>query len=204
MLEILNARVSWLNDNGIEFAQELSEFKHWCLCVADIDEPTTYLEIGSRNGGSLYVAAGFLPRNSRVIAIDLPGGAWGQDDSQANLEFVAQRLRDEGYQVDLIFGDSKSPVVKERLLTLLAEERLRCVFIDGDHTEAGVQSDWNTVIPLMHAKGLIALHDISVRSDTPDVEVGMFWKNLQKNFATIDIVYRYGIGIANLDASLRK
>jgi cephalosporin hydroxylase len=204
MLEILNDRVSWLNSNGIEIAQELSEFKHWCLCLADISEPTTYLEIGSRNGGSLYVAAGFLPRNSRIIAIDLPGGAWGHADSQNNLEVVAQKLRVEGYKVNLIYGDSQEPSIKQNLLTYLAGERLRGVFIDGDHTEAGVQSDWNTVVPLMHAKGLIALHDIAVRSDTPDVEVGRFWKNLQRNFATVDVIYRYGIGIAHLDESLRK
>ena len=204
MQKTLTERIQWLVANNIEFAQERAEFKHWCLCLTEIESPAVYLEIGARNGGSLYVAAGFMPPRSTIIAIDLPGGPWGDTASESNLRRVAKRLVNENYDVHLILAKSSDPQTVEQLDSILQGRKVAAAFIDGDHSELGVKSDWTTVLALIDKRGLIGVHDIAIRSDTPEVEVGNFWNSLSKDFSTIEIIYRYGLGIAHLDANLRK
>jgi hypothetical protein len=47
---------------------------------------TSYLEVGSKFGGSLWRAANALPKGSRIVSVDLPGGTKAWKESEASLK----------------------------------------------------------------------------------------------------------------------
>src|SRR4030095_14222985 len=69
----------------------------------------SYLEIGSKFGGSLWKIANAMPAGSRVVSIDLPWVDGSFKDSQPWLEKCVSRLQDMGYITDLLIGDSHLP-----------------------------------------------------------------------------------------------
>jgi hypothetical protein len=62
---------------------------------------------------------------------------------------------------------------------LLQDGPLDFLFIDGDHTYAGVKHDYNHYAPLVRAGGVIAFHDILRLESKPQLEVWRFWQELR-------------------------
>lgn len=131
------------------------------------------LEIGSKDGGSLLRLAHAMPKYSRVVAVDLPGGEGGSKDSEAKLKAVAEQLIGEGYQVEIIWGDSTDPKVVEKVK---AHAPFDVAFIDGNHTLPYLEKDWENYGPLAR---IVAFHDIAwFRGSTwPGVRMAVpeFW-----------------------------
>ena len=180
---------------SVEFPQDEMEFYIFCQQIANITNKTSiYLEIGSRQGGSLYVASGFLPKGSTIISIDLPNARWGMQNSEIRLNTVCNELDNEGYNVHKILADSTSAKAKQRLATLLKNDYIDVLFIDGDHTIDVVTSDWNTYSPMVR-NGIIAFHDIVHSNDETGVEVGQLWSSLRTKYKYLEIVFVHGIGV---------
>lgn len=195
-LEILQKRLQRLTDLGVPFPQHAGEFLVLCQQLSNQNaKPSAYLEIGSRHGGSLYAASGFLATGSLIIAVDLPGAAWGIPGSEQKLDVVCGLLESEGYCVNKILADSSSVEAQKGVRDVLCGRYLDAVFIDADHTLSGVTSDWNTYGPLVRTNGIVAFHDILISPDTPNVEVGYLWADLRKTHSYLEVVFQYGIGI---------
>jgi cephalosporin hydroxylase len=64
-------------------------------------------------------------------------------------------------QVDIIKGDSHHESAKYEVLSRLQGEPLDFLFLDGDHTLAGVTSDYQMYAPLVRGRGWIRFHDIT-------------------------------------------
>ena len=155
----------------------------------------SYLEIGSRDGDTFHAVMSALPKGSRGVAVDLPGGAWGRD-SKANLTAAVEDLRANGYRVGLIFGDSTSQQVIDRVALVNYD----AILIDGDHQYNGVKADYDNYAHM--AAKLVAFHDIAghgvtqKRSGLP-VEVPRFWDEIKQenSLEIIDCNSKMGIGV---------
>lgn len=193
---IFDKRLKSLEKMRVPLPQNHHEFLVFCQQLSIMNtNPAIYLEIGSRHGGSLYVASRFLPKGSTVISIDLPNSAWGIPNSELTLKKVCNKLIAEGYDVYQILADSQSLNTKKRVLAILNNRNLDALFIDGDHTSKAVTSDWNNYSSLVKQNGIIAFHDIAHYADDTGVEVGQIWSELVKSHFYLEVIFEHGIGI---------
>ncbi|HLT58947.1 MAG: class I SAM-dependent methyltransferase [Limnochordales bacterium] len=146
-------------------------------------QPRAMLEIGTANGGSLFLFCRVLPPGARIISIDLPGGAFGggYDESREPL-YRAFAL--PGQELHLIRADSHQPATRRQAAALLQGKPLDFLFIDGDHTYSGVQADFEMYSPLVRREGLVAFHDIVVVP--PHIAVGVdvhtYWQRIRSHY----------------------
>ena len=127
--------------------------------ISSIKDKKIYVEIGSRYGGSLLYFGRLMPKNSKLIAIDLPNGPWGRVNSEISLKNVADTLNSDGYNVDVIFGDSKSKETEDNLISSLNGQQIDILFIDGDHSLLGISSDINIYTKYVKQGGIVIFHD---------------------------------------------
>lgn len=156
---------------------------------------TSYLEIGARHGDTFHYLVSRMPKGSRAVAVDLPGGAWGKESSVHSLQAAAADLRAKGYDITVILGDSTSIEVIRQVEALAPYE---AALIDGDHRFEGVHADWLAYGGL--AK-VVAFHDIvgdGQRHGDNMVEVPRFWQEVKKGRHTMEFLAqgsKMGIGV---------
>lgn len=158
--------------------------------------PKTILEIGTCNGGTFFIWANLA--SNLAITCDLN----------------KSKIRDELYhsfpppdskcKVIPLAGDSHDQQFLETVKNILDGNQVDFLFIDGDHTEEGVRSDYNMYSPLVRSGGIIAFHDILEKQPIPSNQVFYFWDEIKKSTKTEEFVkdYRqtgYGIGIIRVD-----
>ena len=135
--------------------QDLNELAEFVKFVRE-QNVRSYLEIGSKYGGSLWHVARAMPRGSRIVSVDQPHmSAFKRPVSQPYLEGVVKELKNGGYDATLILGDSTSEKVVSMVRSLAPFD---LCLIDANHAEEYVRSDWVNYGPL--AK-MVAFHDIS-------------------------------------------
>ena len=162
----------------VKVAQDASEFDKFCkLMIAE--HVRSYLEIGSWKGGSIRIAAKSLPKGSRIVSVD--------DMGRPKLQMVLNELRQAGYDVHLILGDSIDP---KTVAAARALGPYDAVFIDGDHALNYVTSDWKHYGSIGR---IIGFHDIA--RDLPakgrfgPCQVSSFWNQLDKTrYRTEEII----------------
>lgn len=157
--------------------------------------PRNVLEIGSDLGGTFCIWSQLA--RGRKISVDIPAGPFGRPEARE----ARGRMASFASGCHLIDTDSHSPDSLARVRELLAGEALDFLFIDGDHTEAGVRRDWEVYAPLVRPGGLVAFHDVN---DTPrhreaGCMVGPFWASLEADKTTISSGADWGgIGLVRL------
>lgn len=141
----------------------------------------SFLEIGSKFGGSLYRIAKRLPAGSRIVSVDLPRGtrAWAQ--SEPELKATVQRLQMQGYDTHLIWGDSTAAEVIAKVGNLGPFD---ACFVDANHTLPYLQKDWANYGPMCR---LVAFHDIAWKrapewSEGVRIDAGPFWEDLKTGY----------------------
>lgn len=157
--------------------------------------PRTILEIGTCNGGSLFIWANLA--TELVVTCDLN----------------KSKIRDELYRrfpppssdcrVVSLMGDSHSPSFFEKVKNTLDGRLVDFLFIDGDHSEAGVESDFNMYRELVRPGGIIAFHDIVQKQPTPNNQVYYFWERIKGLYRVEEFVRNkeqvgFGIGIIHV------
>ena len=117
----------------------------------------SYLEIGSKFGGSLWRVANALPPGSRIVSVDMPGGTKLWKESEASLKACIAELCAIGYDAHVIWGDSTDPAVI-RAVTELGP--FDACFIDGNHTRPYLNQDFANYAMLCRVAGFpdIAWH----------------------------------------------
>lgn len=182
----------------IDFPQRDWEFRPLMGCVAAM-QPRNLVEVGTREGGSLFMLSRTLPPGATIISVDLPGRAWGYGSSGAKKRQVAERLRSDGFAVHLVERDSAKPETAEEVKRLLDGDLIEALFLDGDHTFAGVLADFRNYQPLMKADAPIIFHDIVQSPHTPQVEVHYLWRVLKALAPHIEFIENdkaaWGIGL---------
>jgi cephalosporin hydroxylase len=165
--------------------------------VIERRQPRVIIEIGTRSGGTLFAWVRASRAADLVISIDLPdgrfGGGYDQRRSRLYAAFAADR---PGTRMVMIRADSHAASTLEATRQILAGRAVDFLFIDGDHTYAGVQSDVEQYGALVAPGGMIALHDI--RTTGREREVSAFWEDYKRTHECEEIAYRpahLGIGI---------
>lgn len=157
--------------NNIEIA--------WFIDILKRENVRSYLEIGSKFGGSLWRVANSLPNGSRIVAVDLPQGDGSFKESQPHLEHCRDELAQRGYDMHLILADSTAPQCVSSVKALAPFD---AVFIDGGHDLETIESDWDNYGPLGR---IVAFHDINWKQrptkKTP-IEVPEFWNEIKVRF----------------------
>jgi predicted O-methyltransferase YrrM len=157
----------------------------------------SYLEIGSKNGGSFWRMATSLAPGSRVVSVDLPHGDASFKESQPHLEACVKELASRGYDAHLRLGDSTDPKIVADVAKLAPFD---LCFIDANHTEPFVRQDWANYGPLAR---IVAFHDIGwIPRPEPTkkmpIEAPKVWQEIKRGFRHHEIRYcprDNGIGI---------
>lgn len=141
---------------------------------------SSYLEIGSKFGGSLKRVAYAMPIGSRVVSVDLPKGTRAWVQSEPSLRGVIDSLKKDGYEAHLIWGNSQDSKVIEQVRRFGPYD---CILIDADHRLPGVTADWDNYASM---GTMIAFHDIAwhrapewvgTRIDVPEL-----WNSIKDKF----------------------
>jgi predicted O-methyltransferase YrrM len=140
----------------------------------------SYLEIGSKFGGSLARIAERLPTGSRIVSVDMPLGTRAWPQSSAELKAVIARLRLAGHDANVIWGDSTAERVIEQVRTLGPFD---ACFIDANHTLPFVEKDWANYGPMAR---IVAFHDIAWHR-APEwvgtrIDVPQFWDRIKGDY----------------------
>jgi predicted O-methyltransferase YrrM len=161
-----------LQQNEEEFAEFLSLIRS--------EKVGSYLEIGSKHGGTWWRATNQMPVGSRTVSVDLPQGDGSFKASRPNLEECYRELK-KRFDAYLFLGDSTDAEIVEKV-SLLGPFDL--VFIDANHTEPFVRRDWANYGKLGK---IVAFHDIGwiprpEPSKKMPIEVPKVWNELKSSF----------------------
>jgi predicted O-methyltransferase YrrM len=93
----------------------------------------------------------------------------------------------------------------EEVKKILPPGGLDFLFIDGDHTLAGVRSDYEMYSPLVKPGGAIIFHDIAVHRPEFDCHVDELWNQIKQGRKYWEFVEEppqgmYGIGVILAEA----
>jgi predicted O-methyltransferase YrrM len=149
----------------------------WFAALLAREGVRSYLEIGSKFGGSLEQAAKALPAGSRIVSVDLPNGA---AETRPHLQACVASLRGAGYDSHLILGDSTAP---EIIASAAALGPYDACFIDANHTLPYVTKDWENYGPMAR---IVAFHDIAFvqkpEGRYKGIEVPQFWESIKGGY----------------------
>jgi hypothetical protein len=136
------------------------------------------LEIGSAAGQSLRYLSASLSPGAIIRSVDLgefpaEAGQFAGVKCESALRGTINELCNNGFDADVFIGDSHSPDAREWAKAKGPPGgKYDLVFIDGDHTYAGVRQDYETFASMGQ---LVALHDIV----NPGCEVPKLWQELK-------------------------
>lgn len=154
-------------------------------------QPVAVLEVGTHQGGSLYHWLRNAAPGSTIVSID----------DYAHPEVDRRSLYPDwtpaGVTLHALAGDSHD----SRTVAVAMEwAPYDWVFIDGDHSYAGVKADWENYGAMCQPGGVVCFHDITPAAGD-DIAVPKLWKQLRRQYRTDQIVggaQGGGIGIVHI------
>lgn len=145
---------------------------------------TSYLEVGTAEGNSLYVLANAMPKGSEITYID-----WAEKHTEGPRNAILGQLTD--YKITPIHGDSNDYSTMHRVKT--ASD---VVLIDAGHDDFNVALD--AIFYGQFASKFIIFHDIQL----PDVNRAFEWYCRQrpecKNYRIVNSTH-FGYGIIEVN-----
>ncbi len=152
----------------VQYRSEIMRLAHAVKAL----QPRTILEIGTYQGGTLFIWAQLASR--LAISCDL-----------SDMRYSGQLYRrfpppGSDCRIELLSGDSHTQDFYQRVVRVLGGEKVDFLFIDGDHTEPGVTVDYLLYKDLVRPGGIIAFHDIVENQPVACNQVYGFWQKLKR------------------------
>jgi len=168
----------------LQVRNEISEL----LKILNKIKPETVLEIGTYNGGTLFLFSRTASENAIIISIDLPSGypLWRK------LLYKSFALPKQ--KIYLLRMDSHREETLKKVKAILSGRRLDFLFIDGDHAYEGVKRDFEMYSELVKEGGIIALHDIVPGPEESVGGVPLFWREIKGQYNSKEIVKDWNQG----------
>jgi len=169
------------------------------LKILEFNKPQTILEIGTSNGGSLYLFCKVATSDATIISIDLSDGEFGGElYPNWKIPFY-QSFKEPNQKLYLIRENSHDQKAINLTKNFLQEKKFDLIFIDGDHTYEGVKKDFEMYSSLLNEDGIIVFHDIN-KTIKENVGVPKLWNEIKSNHPSIEIIDvngadNYGLGI---------
>jgi cephalosporin hydroxylase len=173
-----------------------SEFKA-LLQLLHERRPQNILEIGTANGGTLYLFTKAAAADATLVSVDL----------KIKNEKLFSSFNRKQQKVILVEGDSTASEVKRKVREIFGNG-LDFLFIDGDHSYEGVKADFQNYFPHVKPGGIVAFHDIVESYDTRfglltegwAGGVPQFWNEIKKAYDHREFVENwqqdgFGIGV---------
>lgn len=167
----------------IQHRSELIEFAKLLETVG----PKASLEIGTRNGGTLFVLCRLSDPKAKIFSIDLPGGGFGGGYDYFRIP-ILRRMKKPEQELHLLRANSHEPETQLALARTLQDAKLDVLFIDGDHTYDGVRQDFEMYARFVRPGGIIAFHDIVAGEKELVGEVRRFWTEIKVGHSHREIV----------------
>jgi len=166
-------------------------------------KPKLILEIGTGEGGTLFLLSRVASPDAVIISVDLPGGRFGGGYPENRVPLYKSFARHK-QKIHLIREDSHLVSTASTIEEILKGRKLDFLFIDGDHTYEGVKKDFEMYTKLVGKGGIIAFHDIVPGSPESVGGVPRFWEEIKFSFKHIEFVENWkqrscGIGICIVD-----
>jgi predicted O-methyltransferase YrrM len=168
----------------------------WLLEMVRELSPRRVLEIGTANGGTLFLWTRVAAPNAHLVSVDMcPLGLLGRHSAFA---LLCRGFARADQRIDLVFGkDSHDARTRDEVTRHFDGEPVDFLFIDGDHSHEGVSRDFELYSALVRPGGLVAFHDVA-----PHVSAGtgvpQFWNEFKARHDTMERVAptepSYGIG----------
>jgi predicted O-methyltransferase YrrM len=157
-------------------------------------KPRTVVEIGTAAGGTFYCLSQVADPTALMISIDFLGGNYGGGQTNVECKLFAT-FGPPGQRFEFLRERSFLHSTLNHLRKVLDGREIDLLFIDGDHSYAGVKSDYEMYHPLVAKDGLIAFHDIvEIPAQAADWqrgnEVAIFWKDLKTKVESREIFDR--------------
>ncbi len=165
--------------------------------------PACAFEIGTASGGTLLFLTRLARADATIVSVDLRGGNFGGGYGRLR-RWAYRHCGLSGQNIRILEGDSHSRETRERIAAALGGRPLDYLFIDGDHSYAGVSRDFELYAPLVARAGWIAFHDIV---DGPTESVGgvpRFWREIKSRYRHSEFIHDpkqggYGLGLLYVD-----
>lgn len=171
--EAFNFAVSWkYRSMSIKPLQDKNEFLSFCDYVMEkIKSPQRVIEVGTANGGTLFLFSRIMRAGSIIVSVDI------HKFSDSRIELLQNFDKEKA--IKIIRANAFDELTPKKVNDALGKVQADLLFIDADHSYAGIKNDFNRFSPLVKKGGLIAFHDIN-----PDRGNGVpnFWENLKENF----------------------
>jgi len=167
------------------------------------------LEIGTANGGTLFLFSKTCPKNSTIISIDLPEGKFGGEYFPEWKNSFYESFASDQQKIHLIRSNSHDESTKNILKDILKKKKIDFLFIDGDHSYSGVKQDFEMYNSLLSENGIIVFHDICIGPLEYVGEVPKFWKEIKSEHDVSEIIdsdntMGYGLGFLFKDSTMEK
>jgi cephalosporin hydroxylase len=179
--------------------QIMDEIKN-LLLILDKVKPKVILEIGTAEGGTLFLFSNIAHEEAILISVDLY--------QTIEKRILFRYIKKEKQKIFLIQGDSHSIETLRKIEGILKGRKVDFLFIDGDHSYEGVKKDFEMYSPLVRKGGIIAFHDIipdyytryGIKTSSSAGEVYKFWNEIKEKYEHLEIVKDknqdgYGIGV---------
>ncbi|MDX1993564.1 MAG: class I SAM-dependent methyltransferase [bacterium] len=163
-------------------------------------KPRYVCEIGTARGGTLFLLMRAAQSNAVILSVDP-----GTTPSRQKM-FIAGKKQQQ--HVHLLREDSHAASTLTLVKQTLGGKLLDVLFIDGDHSYAGVKADFEMYSPLVRSGGIIGFHDIvpdykarkGIQTEHKTGEVPQFWQEIKSQYQSQELIEDkeqdgYGIGI---------
>nr|WP_260170987.1 class I SAM-dependent methyltransferase [Salinibacter ruber] len=146
--------------------------------VVNNKKPSTIVEIGTAEGGTLYLWSRYIDSAQKIVSVDL------------GLEFKKRHKFFEKFneEKDLTFVEGRSQ--KEKTFKNVFEETKKSVdflFIDGDHSYEGVRKDFEIYSDIVNSGGIVAFHDI-IETGYENMGVPRLWEEIKEDYNSEEII----------------
>ena len=177
------------------------------LDLLAVEPPRTVLEIGTWNGGTLYLLARVAAPDALLVTVDIDGGPGARLGRLSPVGLLCTGCAASGQRVvPLLRRDSHAPATLAEIERTLGRRPVDLLFIDGDHSYDGVRSDYEAYGRLVRPGGLIAFHDIVPGAPEGVGDVPRFWRELKRDHDVVELVASWdqgglGIGVVRVPGS---
>lgn len=193
MVDVLQAHgadvTQWRID--LAFLETQQEEKELASLVEVARGKHSFLEIGSRFGGTLWRVAQVLAPGSLVVSVDYPAGDLTPCPHypKETLERYAEKIRGLGHRCVILNANSQHADTVETVRSLGPFDMC---FIDADHSYEGVKQDWENYGPMCK---VVAFHDIAGLEDG----CVRLWNDIKGEYSHSEFVvernHMLGIGV---------
>jgi cephalosporin hydroxylase len=150
------------------------------LRILKKNPPKSVMEIGTANGGTLFLLARMAADNAVILSVDLPGGKFGGGYPEWK-EPVYKSFAKTTQKIELIRANSHDPETLKKVSSYFKDTKVEFMFIDGDHTYEGVKQDFETYKQFLAEGAMVMFHDIAPHPN-PIYGVDKFWKEIKTQY----------------------